>query len=101
ALLGRRHTAAVFERWGLINQVVADEALADASRSLARQLAAGPTVAYRAVKRIANLTAAGGVAAGDAMASEVAPPVWESADLEAGLRVFLETGSPGAVFAGV
>ena len=100
ALLGRRHTAAVLERWGLINQVVADEALGEASRSLGRQLAAGPTVAYRAVKQIANLTAAGGVAAGDALTGEVAPSVWESADLEAGLRVFLETGSPRAVFTG-
>src|SRR5439155_1037539 len=61
---------------------------------------AGPTVAYRAVKQIANLTAAGGVAAGDALTGEVAPSVWESDDLEAGLRVFLETGSPRAVFTG-
>ena len=100
ALLGRRHTAVTLERWGVINQVVADEALAEVSLSLARQLAAGPTIAYRAVRRIANLTAANGVAAGDGLTDEVAGPVWESGDLAEGLRVFLETGSPGAVFTG-
>ena len=101
AMLGRRHTAATLERWGLVNLVVADEALLEASRSLACQLAAGPTVAYRAVKQIANLTATSGVAAGDAATDEVAAAVWDSADFEAGLRAFTERGSPGAVFTGV
>jgi enoyl-CoA hydratase/carnithine racemase len=100
AMLGRRHTSATLERWGLVNTVVADDALADAALSLARQLAAGPTVAYGAVKRIANHTARYGVEAGDALTAEVAPAVWSSADLEAGLQSFLRTGSPGAVFTG-
>lgn len=100
AMLGRRHTPATLERWGLVNKVVADDALADAALSLARQLAAGPTVAYAAVKRIANHTARYGVEAGDALSAEVAPAVWSSADLEAGLETFLGTGSPGAVFTG-
>jgi len=59
AMLGRRHSAATLERWGLINQVVPDEELANAGLSLARQVAAGPTVAYRAVKRLANATVTG------------------------------------------
>jgi enoyl-CoA hydratase/carnithine racemase len=100
ALLGRRHTAASLERWGLVNQVVADEALAEASLSLARQLAAGPTVAYGAVKRIANHTARYGVEAGDALTPEVAESVWSSDDFQAGLETFLRTGSPGTVFTG-
>jgi len=99
-LLGRRHTAATLERWGLVNHVVADDALAEASLSLARQLAAGPTVAYRAVKRIANHTASHGVFAGDELTSEVAPPVWESSDLKAGLDAFLATGTTEGVFSG-
>jgi enoyl-CoA hydratase/carnithine racemase len=99
-LLGRRHTAATLERWGLINQVVPDEALADASLSLARQLAAGPTVAYRAVKQIANHTAAHGVFAGDELTGEVAAAVWESGDLKAGLDAFFATGTAEGVFSG-
>ena len=99
-LLGRRHTPATLERWGLVNHVVPDEALAEASLSLARQLAAGPTVAYRAVKRIANHTAAYGVFAGDELTAEVSPAVWESSDLKAGLDAFLATGTADGVFSG-
>jgi len=99
-LLGRRHTPATLERWGLINQVVPDEALRDASRSLARQLAAGPTVAYRAVKRLANHTAAHGVFAGDELTAEVAGPVWDSDDLATGLAAFFARGVADGVFSG-
>jgi enoyl-CoA hydratase/carnithine racemase len=99
-MLGRRHTPATLERWGLVNQVVADDALAEASLSLARQLAAGPTVAYRAVKRIANETAAHGVFAGDEVTGEVAPAVWASSDLKAGLDAFFATGTADGVFSG-
>jgi enoyl-CoA hydratase/carnithine racemase len=99
-LLGRRHSAATLERWGLINQVVPDEELANAGLSLARQLAAGPTVAYRAVKRLANHTASHGVYAADAITTEVGTEVWESRDLKAGLEAFLSQGTAVAVFDG-
>jgi enoyl-CoA hydratase/carnithine racemase len=99
-LLGRRHTPATLERWGLVNHVVPDEALAEASLSLARQLAAGPTVAYRAVKRIANRTASHGVFAGDELTGEAARAVWESSDLKAGLDAFFKTGTADGVFSG-
>jgi enoyl-CoA hydratase/carnithine racemase len=99
-MLGRRHTPATLERWGLVNHVVPDEALGEAGLSLARQLAAGPTVAYRAVKRIANHTAAHGVFAGDEVTGEVAPAVWESRDLKAGLDAFFATGTADGVFSG-
>jgi enoyl-CoA hydratase/carnithine racemase len=99
-LLGRRHTAATLEQWGLVNQVVPDEALAEASLSIARQLAAGPTVAFRAVKRIANHTVSHGVWAGDELTAEAAAPVWESSDLKAGLDAFFATGTAEAVFSG-
>ena len=100
AFLGRRHTPTTLERWGLVNQVVADDALPDAGLSLARQLAAGPTVAYGAVKSIANHTARHGVEAGDGLSSEVAPAVWSSDDLQAGLEAFRRSGTAGAVFSG-
>jgi len=38
--------------WGLINQVVDDDALADTAMALARRLASGPTLAYGAVKTL-------------------------------------------------
>jgi len=99
-LLGRRHRPSTLERWGLINQVVPDEALRDASLSLARQLAAGPTVAYQAVKRLANHTAAHGVFAGDELTTEVGGPVWDSDDLATGLAAFFASGVADGVFSG-
>ncbi len=38
--------------WGLVNQVVDDDALADTAMALARRLASGPTLAYGAVKTL-------------------------------------------------
>jgi enoyl-CoA hydratase/carnithine racemase len=99
-LLGRRHTAATMERWGLVNQTVADETLKEASLALARQLAAGPTVAYRAVNRIANTTASYGVYAGDEVTAEAGADVWESSDLKAGLDAFFKSGTADGAFNG-
>ena len=99
-LLGRRHSAATLERWGLINQVVPDDQLHAASLSLARQLAAGPTVAYCAIKRLANHTASHGVHSADEMTGEIGAEVWESQDLRAGLDAFFQTGTTAAVFKG-
>jgi enoyl-CoA hydratase/carnithine racemase len=47
AMLGRRYDARTLERWNVINRVVADEQLAEAAATLARELAGGPTVAPR------------------------------------------------------
>lgn len=43
------HTA---QEIGLINQVVPDEQLAEATQQLANRLAQGPTVAYAQIKRL-------------------------------------------------
>ena len=50
AMLGRRYDAATLERWGLVNLVVADDALEDATFTIAGELAHGPTVAHAATK---------------------------------------------------
>lgn len=100
ALLGARHCAATLQAWGLINHVVPDNQLSEASLSLARQLAAGPTVAYGAIKRLANHTACRGVYSADEMIEELGAEVWESQDLRAGIDTFLKTGTAAAVFQG-
>jgi 2-(1,2-epoxy-1,2-dihydrophenyl)acetyl-CoA isomerase len=40
--------------WGIVNKVVADDQVLDAAQTLARELAAGPTLAYGAVKTLLN-----------------------------------------------
>jgi len=54
ALLGERVSAQQALEWGLINRVVADDALMDEARGLARRLAAGPTRSYANSKRMLN-----------------------------------------------
>ena len=100
ALFGRRHDAATLERWGVINLVVAESELDSASRSWARQLAAGPTVAYGGVKALANTCAREGLRAADAQQAAVNAEMWASQDVKRGLEAFQTTGPGSAEFIG-
>ncbi len=100
AMFGRRHDPAALERWGIVNVVAADDELANASMSFARQLAAGPTVAYGAIKRLAAVTVTEGVKAADQVQDKEVEPVWASDDLQTGFRSFAETGPGTAIFLG-
>ncbi len=51
-LLGATLSAAEALDWGLINRVVAPEALGEAALAMARQVAAGPTRAYGSFRRL-------------------------------------------------
>ncbi len=100
AMFGRRHDPETLERWGIINVVVDDDELANASMSFARQLAAGPTVSYGAIKRLAAIAVADGVTAADQAQDREVEPVWASEDLQTGFRAFAETGPGTAIFLG-
>ena len=100
AMFGRRHEPELLERWGIINVVVADEALDDASRSWAQQLAAGPTIAYSAIKELATIASTQGVRAADEAQEAAANAVWASEDLKSGLESFAESGPGTAIFQG-
>jgi 2-(1,2-epoxy-1,2-dihydrophenyl)acetyl-CoA isomerase len=52
ALLNRSLAADEALDWGIVNRVVADDALATEAHTLAAELAAGPTRAYGAAKRL-------------------------------------------------
>jgi enoyl-CoA hydratase/carnithine racemase len=100
AMLGRRHTAEAFERWGIINQVVAESELASASLNWARQLASGPTKVIKGVKMQANLEARGGIAAADARQVEINDMIWKAKDRQRGYDAFRTTGPGTAVYEG-
>jgi enoyl-CoA hydratase/carnithine racemase len=100
AMFGRRHDPAALERWGIVNVVVDDDELAKASMSFARQLAAGPTVAYGAIKRLAAIAVTDGVSAADRVQDREVEPIWASDDLQTGFRAFAETGPGTAIFLG-
>jgi 2-(1,2-epoxy-1,2-dihydrophenyl)acetyl-CoA isomerase len=54
SMLGERLPAARALEWGMINRVVADEALRDQAAALLARLAAGPTLSYAGTKRQLN-----------------------------------------------
>lgn len=100
AMFGRRQDPNALERWGVINLVTAESELAAVSLSWARQLAAGATVALRAIKTVANLSSQGGSGLADARQAEVNEMMWSSADQRRGLEAFVATGPGSAVFEG-
>lgn len=100
ALFGRRHDPRTLERWNIINLVVPDAELTDASLSWTQQLGNGPTVAYRGVKELANLTARTGLASADAHQESANAAMWTTDDVQAGLAAFAESGPGTGTFEG-
>lgn len=100
AMFARRHDPRALERWGVINLVVEEGELGNASLSWARQLAAGPTVALGGIKNLADCAARGGVAAADAQQARINDAMWASQDRVRGLAAFATTGPGSAVFEG-
>ena len=100
AMFARRHDPVTLERWGAINLVTAESELPNVALSWARQLAAGPTVALRGIKTLANLAARRGIEGADAQQTEVNNMMWASADQKRGLEAFAKNGPGSAIFEG-
>jgi enoyl-CoA hydratase/carnithine racemase len=95
ALLARRYDARTLERWNIINRVVPDEQLADASMTLAQELANGPTIAHASTKSIVSYAVSHGLQATDDAMRELQKDFWKSNDLKVGLAS-LQANGPGA-----
>src|SRR6516162_2705442 len=100
SMLGRRYDAASLERWGLVNLVVADDALEEVTMTIAEELAHGPTVAHAATKRLVHIAVNGGVLAADEAMAEIQKTIWASEDLQISLASFRENGPGLAKFMG-
>ena len=95
ALLARRYDARTLEKWNIINRVVADEQLPQASMTLAHELANGATVAHASTKAIVSSAVSHGLAATDDAMRELQKDFWKSNDLKVGLAS-LQANGPGA-----
>ncbi len=100
ALLARRYDSRTLERWNIINRVVPDEQLADVTRTLAHELANGPTIAHAATKAIVSHTVSHGVQATDEAMGELQRGIWKSEDLKIGLASLAGEGPGAARFEG-
>jgi enoyl-CoA hydratase len=88
------HPAEEVADWGLVSRVTAPESLLEEGRTFAAQLAAGPTLAHRATKRILRAWRSGGMAAADQATRAEGPAVILSQDLQEGV-VSLQRSGPG------
>jgi enoyl-CoA hydratase/carnithine racemase len=95
-----RYPAAVLERWNVVNRVLPDEGFAEAARDYARQLAAGPTLAHAATKRLVATAARHGARAADDVVPAVSGPLFGTADLRGAVASFLAHGRGRATYTG-
>ena len=86
--------------WGVVNRVLTAADLVEKGMKFARELAAGPTLAHGATKRLVRAYLDGGVAAADATVPEIAGPLFDSADLKNAVESFLADGPGKATFEG-
>jgi enoyl-CoA hydratase/carnithine racemase len=100
ALFGRRYDAGTLERWNIFNRVVPEAQLEETTRVLAAELAAGPTVAHGATKRLIREYSNSSVVNADLAMAEVQQPIFKSDDLVVGLKAFRESGPGHAIFSG-
>jgi enoyl-CoA hydratase/carnithine racemase len=97
---GERYPAAVLERWNVVNRVLPDEGFAAAARDYARRVAAGPTVAHAATKRLVGTAARDGVRAADDLTPAVSGPLFGTDDLCGAVDSFLREGPGKASYSG-
>jgi enoyl-CoA hydratase len=95
------YDAATLERWNVINRVLPDGELAEKSMRFAERLAAGPTRAHHATKRIVRAYLEHGVRGADERAAEIGAPLFETEDLQGAVKSFLAEGPGKATFTGV
>jgi enoyl-CoA hydratase/carnithine racemase len=71
---------------GVVNHVVPDAELPSTARELAARLAKGPTRAYAAHRALPHIRTESGVAAADGAMFDIAMPLFESDNVQRGIR---------------
>jgi enoyl-CoA hydratase len=97
---GELYDATTLERWNLVNRVVPDGELLEATMGFAARLAAGPTLANAATKRVVRAFLDTGVRDADAATPDIVPPLFDTNDLRRAVRTFLAEGPGKATFEG-
>jgi enoyl-CoA hydratase len=92
--------AATLERWNVVNRVTQDGELDGATMEFARRLAAGPTKAHAATKRMVRAFLEHGVRGADDRVGDIAAPLFATEDLQNAVRSFLADGPGKATFEG-
>jgi enoyl-CoA hydratase len=97
---GGLYDAATLDRWNVINRVLPDDELAEKSMRFVERLAAGPTLANAATKRIVRAALDHGVRGADERTADIGAPLFATEDLRQAVRSFLEEAPGKATFEG-
>jgi enoyl-CoA hydratase/carnithine racemase len=92
ATAGALYDVEMFEKWNIVNRVLAADSFESESEAFATRLAAGPTKAYDAVKAILCTWEKEGVTAADRTTLEMVGPVMASNDAAAAIKSFVANG---------
>ena len=97
---GALYDAATLHAWGVVNRVLdGDQLLADA-RAFAGKLAAGPTQAHAATKRIVRARADHGTRGADERTADLTSHLFDTSDARNAVQSFLRHGPGNATFTG-
>lgn len=97
---GAAYDAETLERWNVVNRVLPVAGFDEAVLAFAATLANGPTKAFGAAKDILRHFEAGGVAEANAHVTTIAAALFQTEDLQEGMRSFLADGPGKATFTG-
>jgi enoyl-CoA hydratase len=100
-MTGELFGAEEMERWGVVNTIFPAEEFEARSRTLATELAAGPTRAHAMTKHVLRRFREGGIPAADEAIRTDSVELFATEDLQNAVKTFLEHGGPGhATFEG-
>jgi enoyl-CoA hydratase len=97
-MTGGLYDAKTLAEWNVINRVLPDGDLAEKSMRFAERLAAGPTQANAATKRMVRAFLDHGVRGADERIGEIAGSLFATEDLQSAVESFLEHGPGKATF---
>ncbi len=93
--------ATTMHAWGVVNRVLGEDDLLGDARAFAADLAAGPTQAHAATKRIVRAQADHGTRGADERTAALTSHLFETHDSREAVHAFLQHGGPGhATFTG-
>jgi enoyl-CoA hydratase len=97
---GELFDSATLHAWGVINRVLADDAMLDDARAFARALAAGPTRAHAATKAVVRAQGDHGTRGADERTAAFTSHLFETHDSREAVQSFLQHGPGKATFTG-
>jgi enoyl-CoA hydratase len=99
-MTGGLFTAETLHDWGVVNRVLPGDDLLAEARRFAAKLAAGPTQAHAATKRIVRAQADHGTRGADERVADLTSHLFDTQDTQNAVHSFLEHGPGKASFTG-